>query len=688
MYQKVLVAVLMFILGIQINYAQSGQINEQRSQTLAAKLSQMTPQQFREGHLKLKTRRVSEQTEKALQAVKAKKSTQSQSQTPKSEAKGLTVPADLRVPGEFEELDAVFINWPYNSLDTLGNWAEQLFENIGPYYDNSGNYTGMGPIVNIVDTFANSDFPPIFSKIINAIQPQAQVWINIWDGSDSVAVKNYMSSHNMPLTNYKFFVAPGNSFWYRDCGPVGFYYGANDDVAFLDFEYYGGRPLDDKLPIKWGAKAGYPVYTTTLEYEGGNLLADGAGTLFTSTAVNDLNGDTDGLYYLANPNDPNSVDMIVKTALTTTQVKDSLMHLMNLSRAFVLPALQNDGGTGHIDLYADMWDENTFVTTAFPTAMSSLADYTRVNNNVATIISNNTMFNKPYINTTIPLPSKDNGSWYTSGSDFENYTRTYSNHVIVNKTIIQPVFSDGVTGNVSGLQSDVAQLQKQYPGYNIVPVDVRAFDGFGGAIHCITKQVPAKNPLLIQHDPIRGSFTATNFPLSAKIMNKSGIASAKVYWRAKGSSTWNNVALTGTASAFTGQITGNASATNDTIEYYISATSVNGKTITKPMTAPLGYYTFSYGSVFTGVEDGISNKFAVGDFFPNPASQKTSVHISGIENETLSITIIDAVGRILENDKINGNIYTLNASSFEKGFYFICFTRENGQSIIRKIVVE
>ena len=684
---KVLATSLILLFGISV-FAQSNKINEQQKQALASKLSKMSSADLREGYLKIKSRKPSVQSQKMLQTLKSQKKEQNKTNQSKSETKGLTVPASLRVPGEFEEVDAVFINWPYNSLDTNGNWAEQLFENIGPYYDNNENYLGMGTIYNFVDTLSNSDFPPIFSKIIHGIESQAQVWINIWEANDSTAVKSYMASKNMPLVNSRFLVNQGNSFWYRDCGPVGFYFGANDSVGFLDFEYYGGRPLDDKLPIKWGQKTGYPVYTTTLEYEGGNLLSDGKGSLFTSTAVDSLNFDTDGLYFLATPGDPNSIDWIVKTPLSSVQVKDSLEHLMNLSHSFILPELINDGGTGHIDLYADMWDENTFVTTKYPTVMSNFVDYTTVTNNVNTIVSNNTIFNKPYVNTIIPLPSKDNGNWYSSGSDYENYTRTYTNHLIVNKAIIQPVFSDGLTGNVSGMQSDVAQIQKQYPGYSIIPVDVRAFDGFGGAIHCITKQVPAKNPILILHDPIRGSFINTTFNINATITNKSGISSANVFWRIKGTSTWTTIALTTIGSNFSGQIIGNANATNDTIEYYISATSVNGKSITKPMTAPQGYYTFYYGSNFLSVNDINTRAFAISDFYPNPSSQKTFVRISGLENEVLKVSILDALGHSISSDNTNSSIVTINTSNMNSGLYFVRFTRENGQNIIRKFMVE
>jgi agmatine/peptidylarginine deiminase len=664
--------------------AQQGITQAQRNNAIQ-KVSTMSGEEIRAGYMATKGRQVV-----SAEAVRAHLLQQGMVKpAPSTPSKGLTLPAGLRVPGEFEEVDAIFINWPYVSLDTNNNWAEQMFEGWGPYYNAQGAYLGLGPVISFVDTLANSPFPPIFQKIISGIAPHAEVWINIWVGDDSVTVKNYMASKGTPLTNYRFFINPGNSFWYRDCGPVGFYYGSNDSVAFLDYEYYGGRPLDDQLPIHLGAQAGYPVYTTTIENEGGNILLDGLGTLFTSTAVYGANADTYGQYYLSQPGNPSSLSMITKTPVSQAALRDSLSHLMNLSRCIVLPALRFDGGTGHVDLYADMWDENTFVTTQYPAVMSNNIDYNRIETNINTITSTNSYFNKPYANSRIPLPTKDNGNWYTSGYDFENYTRTYSNHLIVNRAIIQPVYSNGTTGNVAGMQADLEIIRREYPGYEIIPVDVRAFDGFGGAIHCITKQIPARNPLHIFHGPVRGAHNDHLFNIEAIVQNQSGIASASVYWRIKGSSVWNMVPMAAQGSdIYLAQIAGNAAAVADTIEYYIAAQSVNGKSMTKPMTAPDGFYTFCHGSSYISTDVPGRAMWSVSEFMPNPTSQSSVIVWDALPEGGVWVNGYDATGRRFLQTHKDHTEFSLDAAALKKGMYLFHFTTTDGRRAVRKLMVE
>ena len=46
-------------------------------------------------------------------------------------------------------------------------------------------------------------------------------------------------------------------------------------------------------------------------------------------------------------------------------------------------------------------------------------------------------------------------------------------------------------------------MQEAYPGYEFVEIDVRDFDGYGGAIHCITKQIPAENPVSLSSSLVK-----------------------------------------------------------------------------------------------------------------------------------------------------------------------------------------
>jgi agmatine/peptidylarginine deiminase len=597
----------------------------------------------------------------------------------------LSMPSDMRVPGEFEEVQSIVLTWPYFSVDTNNEFTSQIFAGLGPYFDANDNFLGLGPITNFIDTLSASEFPEIFRQLVLAIEPHAAVWLNVWSAADTLALHAYMNAKGTPFTNTRFFVNPGNSFWYRDCGPVGFYYGPHDSIAYLDFEYYGGRPLDDDLPLQLAAVTGSPVFTTTIENEGGNILVDGVGTQFTTTAVYLNNGDTWGQVFLANPNDPNSMTWRTKTPLTQAQVRDSLINLMALDRLFVLPALRFDGGTGHIDLYLDQWDENTFVATQHPPQVNFI-DVTLVNNNVNTIRNTDSYHGTPYKVSRIPLPSRDDGSWYTSGFNYELFTRTYSNHLIVNKAIVQPVYSDGVTGNVAGMFADLEIIQQKYPGYTIIPIDKRAFDGFGGSIHCITKQVPAENPLLILHDPIRGEHQQTSFDVIAEISNRSGIANANLVWRHKNGS-WNTVPMTQNGGFWEAQIIGNSGALSDTVEYYLSASSNNGKTIEKPMTAPDGFYTFRYGSQFVSTGPDLMQAWEIGGFYPNPSTEATRIDIVIPQSTLLQMDITDAMGRNLSSKIIERGTYEFNTSGMAAGVYYVRFDDGAGQTVVRKLIV-
>ena len=151
-----------------------------------------------------------------------------------------------------------------------------------------------------------------------------------------------------------------------------------------------------------------------------------------------------------------------------------MTYLFNLSHLKALPVLKYDGGTGHIDLYASMWDENNFVFTQYPPELSNLQDYTISSKNVDTILSLYSYHGKKYRGCNIPLPRKDDASWYSSNSDYEEYTRTYSNSTFVNNVIIQPIFSNDV-GHVFGIRA-INLMKRQFSGYTIIPIDIRGYD--------------------------------------------------------------------------------------------------------------------------------------------------------------------------------------------------------------------
>ena len=646
-------------------------------------------------------------------------------------------------PGEWEEVQAITVAAPYNYMPATtqgtGYWsAEPLLTGVAQYYKYvGGDWTtqGMGPYKAIMDTL--TPHSKVFFYLMDAIQlGGAQAWVRIEKASDSSIVYRNLQRMNLRRDNIRFIIGPGNSIWFRDCGPICFYYGDNDQVGMLDFTYYPGRALDDSLPTLISQQYGLPNYITKIEWEGGNCLVDGAGMVFSSDAIYEGNSDSYGQLTWDGVN-TSSINYSQVPQLSHSQVRQGLHDLLGQRATHILPAYQYDGGTGHVDLYADAWDENGFVFSIMPDIYSSWSDYQTGRNNIDSLCSFMSIFNRNYyIMGNIPFPGDNYGNSFNSQNDYDyNYTRTYSNHTFVNNVIMQPCFSKVVNGEPSAEwdRQNIEALKAAYPGYTIYPVDVREFDGSGGAIHCITKQIPANNPVRILHKNLHDTIaldSMESIPVSAIITNKSGIANAELFWRQADSSEWNSISLTANGNRFSGQmpLIDNSDSLHH-IEYYISATSNNGKTITKPMTANQGgYYNFTYtqgGSIDSNsfdfetapvaveditfvfgenwaVEDttpvreqpnvGINtadNGEAFGQFYPNPASTHANININLGDGQRYAVSIIDANGRTIHSTELlsAGHIrFTIDANRLPKGVYSVVFQSKD-QRIVRRLIV-
>jgi agmatine/peptidylarginine deiminase len=540
----------------------------------------------------------------------------------------------------------------------------------------------------------------VFYYLMDAIQMGgAEAWVRIENAEDSGAVLRKLARMNLRNNNVKFIIGPGNSFWFRDCGPICFYYGDQDSVAMVDFMYYPGRALDDSLPTLIEQQMGIPNYITTIEWEGGNCVVDGAGMVLSSDAIMNGNSDTYGQLTWDGVN-TSTLHYEQKAALSKQQVIDSLAHIMGPRGAHLLPAFRYDGGTGHMDLYCDMIDENEFVFSLFPEHYSSWVDYKTAAKNIDTLCSWTSVFGNKFKRHFIPFPCTNNGGYFSSQTTYNNnFTRTYSNHTFVNNVIVQPCFSNVVNGQPSSEwdRLRIDSVAAAYPGYTIYPINVASFDGSGGAIHCITKQIPADNPIRILHPSITGNteqtYTNTNAPITATITNKSGIASAKVVYRVNGGN-WQEGSLSANGNTFSGSIPTSTITTSgdsySTVEYYISATSNNGKTITKPMTANQGgYYTFYLGhNPEAGISSVVDQRF--GQFYPNPANGIANIEISLQGNEQYEVLFVDMMGRVAHRSTLNASgdiIYNVDTQKLASGLYHVVFQNSN-ERIVRRLMVK
>lgn len=628
-----------------------------------------------------------------------------QEKTPQAKTGGSQMPANFWFPGEWEEVQAIAVTCYYHHKvpghENSSQWFAdpQVTGYADYYYGSYNNQQGGGEYISVPDT--TSTFGDVFFYLMDAIQMGgAEAWVRVENAEDSNIIKRKLDRMALRSNNLRFLVAPGTSFWFRDCGPICFYYGEGDTVGMLDFEYYPGRALDDSLPVYIERQFGIPNYTTMIEWEGGNCLVDGAGMVLSSDAIYSNNRDATGQITWDGTN-PNTIGYSTKPRLTNAQVKDSLHALIGPRATYILPAFRYDGGTGHVDLYADMIDENLFVFSQMPEAYSSWYDYKVGQKNMDSLCSYQSYFGANYRRHYIPFPSRDNGSNFTSQTQYDNqYTRTYSNHTFVNNLIIQPCFStvgsDGMP-TAEWDRANIEELKKAYPGYTIYCVDVREFDGTGGAIHCVTKQIPAEHPIRILHQALHdntgNTYASNGAPILAQITNVDGIDSAVVYYRFDGGQ-WQHVVMSpdslhqyAAVIPTSGELHGDYTK----VEYYISATSNAGKTITKPMTASQGgFFEFYLGTNPSVAVEAVEPEECFGQFYPNPSTEVAHLNVEMNGNAAYSIFIIDAAGRTVHTSRMEASgsgVFTVNTSILPSGVYNVVFQNDS-ERVVRRLIVK
>ena len=512
-------------------------------------------------------------------------------------------------PGEWEEVKAIVVAIPYlyympDKKEDTRYSARPIVQGYAIYYyaeskDDPAQEVGRGPYEYNFDPEKNGGLVSL--QLIDAIQKAGvEAWVRIEQASDEEVIRYYMEAYGMRTDKIRFFVSGGNSNWFRDCGPICFYYGDEDKLAMLDFLYDYDRPLDDVLPSVLHRWQGIPNYINQVVWEGGNCLVDGAGGLMTSTAMYELNQDKIGPV-IWDGKDPQTIKYTTREPLNEDQCYNALKGMVGHAGTSIVERLKNDGGTGHIDLYADAIDENGFLFAKMPEAYKDWDDYKILEGNVAYMLKQKNCWQDLYVNWgDLPFPSYDDGSGWNDEKEYGNFARTYANHLIVNNYILQPCFSPVDVDNMPTAAWDRANIEamkKLYPGYTFHCIDMRTYDGSGGSIHCITKQIPADNPVRILHDAMYNKVnfgTLTEVPFSAFITNKSGIKNASLHYLVGDDGEWQKVDMTGNGNRWYCRVPASKFPNGKKVNYFIEATSNNGKTMTKPVTANHGgFYNFT-----------------------------------------------------------------------------------------------
>lgn len=479
---------------------------------------------------------------------------------------------------------------------------------------------------------------------------------------NEASVSAYLTSNGIDLTNVIFMNAPWNSIWIRDYAGNTVYSNDVGERALTDWIYNRPRPLDNVMPSAHAALVGSPIYITNtgtndLVNTGGNFMSDGLGNAFASELILEEN----------QAGNPYNV-----SAKTEAQIDGIMSSYMGIDNYIKMPVLPYDG-IHHIDMHMKLLDEETLLVSRYP---NGVADGPQIQANINEVVNNQmSVFGTPYDVIWIDAPPSTSGSYPDTGGSY----RTYSNSVIINKSILVPIYRPEV---------DVAALavyEEAMPGYNVVGIDV---DNSGenlissaGAIHCITHTIGVNNPLLIVHQPIDQANAGTTVAVNAMIKHNSGIFQATVFWREQGTTEFNETLMTFVSDD---NWTASIPISNSGIdfEYYINGHANSGKKVNRPLVAPDGFWTID---VQTLNATEWAYKHILGPY-PNPAKENVSFNLDQIEG-LVNLTITNVIGQTLFTQKIEtGNgVVNLTLSSEWMGTLFVNFEGDFGK-VTKKVL--
>lgn len=96
-------------------------------------------------------------------------------------------------------------------------------------------------------------------------------------------------------------------------------------------------------------------------------------------------------------------------------------------------------------------------------------------------------------------------------------------------------------------------------------------------------------------------------------------------------------------------------------------------------TGQLGKLVIKNPGVTTGINEQM-NLVASLNAFPNPMNDELTIEVALTNNSTaLVYTVVDALGKVVAQNKLDGSKAIINTAQLEKGFYFLSVSTEKGQ---------
>ncbi|MEO0123320.1 MAG: agmatine deiminase family protein [candidate division WOR-3 bacterium] len=467
-----------------------------------------------------------------------------------------------------------------------------------------------------------TSYASILREIVRYTVPTCKAYIIC---SDSNSVKSYLTSGGVPLDSVRFHIFPYNSVWIRDYGPW-FIRKQDNTEGIVDFQYNRPRPYDDTIPWRIGQAWGIQVYGSPLEHPGGNFMVDGHGTGFFSSLI-----------YEENP------------SYTPAQINQLMLEYSGLEQTIPVKRILTEY-TGHIDLWTKILNDTLVMVGDYA---AGHPNDTVLDNRADSISRCKNREGFPYRVVRIVMP------WSTSDAP-----PTYLNSLFVNNRILVP------TWGLSTDQEALNTYQQYLPGYQVIGINCSSMANSGGAIHCITMQVPKSEFIHIAHSRLTDTYnTSTPYRVRARIITSGSLRpeSSLVFYKKNSQTSFTAVPLSAvpdTAGVYAGYIPPQSS--GDTIYYYILTKNTHNIRRTSPSYVPPQLYSFRILPV--AVLENIAqtvNGFAI---YPNPTKGILNFSVNLPYPANVKIEIYNAIGQRL-------NVFE---GTYDKGRHIITYDITTG----------
>jgi agmatine deiminase len=267
--------------------------------------------------------------------------------------------------------------------------------------------------------------------------------------------------------------------WIRDTEPTILSDGQGKRIAIdWKFNSWGGLfdsfELDNTVANQIALYHGMDIIKAPIVLEGGAILTDGKGTLFvTEESV------------LVDSRNP---------GLSKQDASEILSRYTNCSNIIWIPrGLANDEAGGHIDNLLTLAPNNTIVVSSCDD--SEHPSYHRLQEFKNIIMSAKDITKKAYKVVNVPLPeetkisSSEATGFVVEGGTIERdqgvqLAPSYTNICISNTAVFVPSFDSASDKTAVDIFKNV------FTNRSIVPIRSREFLLGGGALHCISKEIP------------------------------------------------------------------------------------------------------------------------------------------------------------------------------------------------------